>query len=105
MKRFLIIAAVLPFTACCGGPALVTDQDLRQHLESQGYSKVLLRDKFSCGKAGKGKHFIATKANKPLVGQICYLKTGSNVTYKVDELKGATVKPGSFNIRDPWNKK
>ena len=84
--RIAIVAAALTIASCGNMQTIVTNGDITAHLESQGYSKVLLRDDFSCGKAGKGKHFIGTKANKVVTGQVCYLKNGTNVTYSVDEL-------------------
>jgi hypothetical protein len=90
--RLAIIATALVLSACNAvSEPLVTNGDITKHMEDQGYSKVLLRDNFSCGKAGQGKHFVATKSATVRTGQICYLKQGGKVTYALDEL--ATVKP------------
>lgn len=100
-SRIAIVAAALSLAACGTQQAVVTNGDITKHLEGKGYSKVLVRGKFSCGKAGSGRQFIATKAGKIVTGQVCYLKSGGNVTYAVDELKT----PGAANdnrIANPW---
>jgi hypothetical protein len=84
-----LIALTSLMLSACGSmtqPVMKTG-DLIDHLESQGYSKIIICQPLDCGRAGKGRIFIATKANKPVTGQICYLKGNDSVTYKVDERK------------------
>ena len=90
IKTGLIAISALLLSAC-GGPnlPLVTNGDLTKHLESTGYTKVLIRQKISCGKAGSGRYFIATRAGKPVTGQICYTKNNGEAKYTVDELKAS----------------
>lgn len=95
--RIAIAAAALSLASCDGVmQPIVTNGDISKHLETQGYSKVLIRDRFSCGKAGDGVHFIATKVGKIVTGQVCYLKAGNKVTYSVDEIK---PKASNDNVR------
>jgi hypothetical protein len=86
MKKLSIFIAFA--LAACGSQPMVRSDDLYKHLESKGYSKVAIREAFSCGSMGKGRGFIATKKdNSVVVGQICFKKTGGNVLYTVDEKK------------------
>lgn len=106
--RVAIVATALALAACgSASQPVVTNGDITKHLETQGYSKILVRDSFSCGKAGKGRHFIATKGGTVRTGQVCFLKANGKVTYAVDEL--GTAKPKSSNdnsrataIPNPW---
>lgn len=100
MKRIAVIAA-LALAACGPKGPMVRNEDLSKHLESQGYNKILIRDQFSCGRMGKGRHFIATKDKKVVTGQICFLKQDGKVSYKVDELGSADPKAV---ITNPWKK-
>lgn len=103
MKRFAIFAALA--LAACGSATqpLVKNDDLVKHLESQGYTKVLIRDAFSCGSMGRGRHFIGTKAGTVRTGQICYRKNGGNVSFAVDELSTARPATGATGgISNPW---
>ena len=108
MKRIAIITALALSVAACGHQQpVVTNGDITKHLEGQGYTKVLLRDKFSCGSMGQGKHFIGTnKSGKVVTGQVCYKKANGNVSYKVDELtsKGASNDNSKRfgGINNPW---
>jgi hypothetical protein len=106
MFRIGIVALAVTLAACGQSP-MVRNEDLTKHLESQGYSKVLIRDSFSCGKMGKGRHFIGTKAGSVRTGQICYKKEGGKVSYAVDELGTAKPTAGNDNgrtggIPSPW---
>jgi predicted small lipoprotein YifL len=122
MKRILLIATVASL-AGCGAQPLVTNGDIIKHMEKNQYSKVLLRDDFSCGRMGNGKHFIATRDGKVRTGQVCYLKAKGEVRYTLDETStldpkaalprtqptpGATATPGSKltgdPVRDFWNR-
>ena len=111
--RIAIVSAALALSACGSATQpVVTNGDITKHLEGLGYTKVLLPDgTFSCGKAGRGKQFIATKGGKTVHGQVCYRKDGSTVTYKADELtNGKSIKPATNDNKidggaEFWKKK
>lgn len=92
-NSILVAMASVALSACSSvTQPIVTNGDLTSHLEKQGYSKVLIRNRMSCGKAGQGRYFIGTKSGKAITGQICYLKRGDKVTYAVDEIKPKPTK-------------
>jgi hypothetical protein len=84
-----LIALSTLLLSACGSitQPIVKNGDLIDHLETKGYSKILIRQQISCGKAGNGRIFVATKADKVVTGQICYLKTENGPVYAVDERK------------------
>lgn len=101
--RVAIVATALALAACGTTQPVVTNGDITKHLEGKGYTKVLVRDNFSCGTMGKGRHFIATKATRVVMGQVCYRKSGGTVDYTVSELTTAT--PATGGIPNPWKSK
>lgn len=113
MKHLVLIAAVA-LSACSG--TMVRNEDLSKHLESQGYSKVLIRgEKLNCGQFGKGRLFMATrKGGDKVLGQICYKKQADAISYKVsirqklggktDAANDNTSTKRAFGVQNPWKK-
>ncbi len=86
--RKLSILALLATAACGAQSPMVRSEDLSKHLESIGYTKVTIREGFSCGKMGKGRGFLAVnKKGDTVAGQVCFKKDKGAVIYVVDEKK------------------
>lgn len=112
MKKILALAALVALSAC--GPAVVKDGELKAHLTTQGYTKILIRPgKLNCGQFGQGKHFLGTrKDGMALIGQICYKRVDGKLDFNVAVNKEigqgkSTVKEDkpskpATEIKNPW---
>lgn len=102
------IIALLPLVALAACGPIVKTGDLVSHLESQGYTKVMIQPKeLNCGRFGEGHHFLGTqKDGTKILGQICYKKSGSTIKYQVDTNKviSGGNKSSTNGISDPWKK-